>query len=174
MNKESFPADGTHRNGVKPPDASAAPSSSQVSQDLGSAEVSFIERRQGDRRQGDRRVEERRAGDRRDSEDRRANDRRFLTMEELEERDNETTGMRRETGLWPSLDWRPGDKRMTQRRASERRINDRRYEDRRKNDRRARGRRASDVREDLYHGQIQLDEDIDDLAEAGDYKGGSD
>jgi hypothetical protein len=82
--------------------------------------------------------------------------------------------MRREGGgLWPSLDWRPGDQRMTQRRDSERRINDRRYEDRRKTDRRQLGRRASD-QNGLYHGQVQLDEDIDDLFEAGDYKGSAD
>jgi hypothetical protein len=35
------------------------------------------------------------------------------------------------------------------------------------------GRRASD-QNGLYHGQVQLDEDIDDLFEAGDYKGSAD
>lgn len=159
MNKESFPTDGTEKNGTAPHEDSAA--------------KHLIERRAGDRRTLERRTEERRTLNRRDDADRRGEERRFLTMDDIET-SADTSEKRRETGLWPSMDWRPGDNRAAQRRDSERRIEDRRAEDRRKNDRRTRGRRASDHREDLYHGQIELDEDIDDLAEAGDYKGGSD
>lgn len=167
MSKESFPADDVGKNGATPPTVSNGSA-------VDPGESNFIERRSSDRRTAERRVEERRApSDRREDEERRGDDRRFLTMAELEA-NAETSDRRREAGLWPSLDWRPGDKRATQRRASERRIDDRREDERRKRERRARGRRKSDVREDLYHGQIQLEEDIDDLFEAGEYKGSSD
>lgn len=171
MDKESLPPgdvegpdEGAQKNGV----GSAGKSGDKI----------LVERRQSNRRTGERRVEERRIESRREDADRRETERRFLTMEALEataQSDAEIDSpMRREGGLWASLDWRPGDQRMNQRRASERRIDDRRQEDRRKTDRRNRGRRASDHREDLYHGQVQLDENIDDLFEAGDYKGGAD
>lgn len=169
MDKESLPPDNvgssdkvTQNNGVGP----AGKSSDKL----------VAERRQGHRRTGERRVEERRTDSRREDADRRETERRFLTMEALEAAQSDAeidSPMRREGGLWASLDWRPGNQRLTQRRASERRIDDRRQEDRRKVDRRSRGRRASD-HEDLYHGQVQLDENIDDLFEAGDYKGSVD
>lgn len=188
MDKESFPTGDveTSIKGDTPkgiPSNSAAPEkeSGAVSLEGTTAATSanlLVERRRGDRRGGDRRVEERRTESRREDADRRGTERRFLTMEALEAHaesdDSVDSPMRREGGLWPSLDWRPGDNRMAQRRASERRIDDRRQEDRRKTDRRSRGRRASDHKEDLYHGQVQLDENIDDLLEAGDYKGGAD
>jgi hypothetical protein len=179
MKKESFAAegmgssnDGAENNaaGVQPEIGSSATNST--------SDQAFAERRQSNRRQVERRMEERRMEARREEADRRAAERRFLTMEALEEKaendpENDSVMRREGGGLWPSLDWRPGDQRMTQRRDSERRINDRRYEDRRKTDRRQLGRRASD-QNGLYHGQVQLDEDIDDLFEAGDYKGSAD
>lgn len=186
MNNESLPPgdiegsdEDAQKNGVGPagksgdkfPDVTLSAISSATS------DKPFGERRQGNRRTGERRVEERRIESRREDADRREAERRFLTMEALEAAAQSEaeidSPIRREGGLWPSLDWRPGDNRMAQRRASERRIDDRRQEDRRKTDRRSRGRRASD-HEDLYHGQVQLDENIDDLFEAGDYKGSAD
>lgn len=174
MNKESFHPNDPGKNGATPPESSAASESSpSLVEGLSLEGASFQERRVGDRRIEERRTEERRSTERRDDAERRTGERRFLTMAELEA-DAQGSEMRRESGLWPSLDWRPGDNRMNQRRASERRIDDRRQEDRRKKERRTRGRRASDGREDLYHGQIELEEDIDDLFEAGEYKGSAD
>jgi hypothetical protein len=182
MDKESLPPgdvessdEGAQKNGVGPAGKSGD-KFPNVTPGAASDKL-LAERRQGNRRTGERRVEERRSDSRREDADRRETERRFLTMEALEaaaQSDAEIDSpMRREGGLWPSLDWRPGEQRIAQRRASERRIDDRRQQERRKTDRRSRGRRVSD-REDLYHGQVQLDENIDDLFEAGDYKGSAD
>ena len=127
----------------------------------------FVERRQSERRHSDRRGGgDRRLDNRREANERRDAERRII-MAPVEDPSFQRDG----GGLWPSLDWRPGDRRLDDRRASERRIEDRRSNDRRTSAERRRGDRRKGS---LWEGQAALDENIDDLAEAGAYKGGLD
>jgi hypothetical protein len=126
----------------------------------------FVERRQGQRRHFERRAGEDRRDIQRRSDERRRDERRAVVapvdVPELK---------REEGGMWPSLDWRAGNRRLDDRRASDRRMEERRNGA----DRRAKERRKVDRRQgSQWEGQAALDEDIDDLAEAGDYKGGLD
>ena len=125
-----------------------------------------VERRQGQRRTDERRSGEDRRDDERRNDERRANERRGI------EAPVDDPDFQREdgAGLWPSLDWRAGDRRADDRRANERRSEERRVRERRTGERRKTERRAGSI----WEGQVELDEDIDDVAEAGNYKGGLD
>ena len=122
----------------------------------------LVERRAADRRGESRRTfADRRADERRDDE--RRNDERRAVVAPVED----PSLRREEGGMWPSMDWRPGDRRNDERRDNERRADERRMAERRAwEDRRHGDRRGGSPQ--------QILEDLDDLLAAGDYKGGSD
>ena len=126
-----------------------------------------------DRRQAERRENERREGEDRRSDDRRDDERRSPDERRSVEAPVDDPDFKLEDGgLWPSLDWRPGNRTVEDRRASDRRADDRREgRERRERENRRRGdRRQSGNLQD----EVELSQDYDDLAEAGDYKGGLD
>ena len=125
-------------------------------------EFPAIERRSSERRGEGRRGDyDRRDDERRDAQ-RRFNERRFVVAPV------EDPSMRREEGgMWPSMDWRPGDRRDEERRDSDRRDEERRMAQRRaREERRQTDRRGGEAQ--------QILDDLDDLLAAGDYKGGMD
>ena len=126
------------------------------------------ERRQAERRTDERReAEDRRDSDRRDDERRSADERRTV-----EAPVDDPEFKLEDGGLWPSLDWRPGNRKLEDRRDSERRADERRAgRERRQRENRRRGDRRQDGN---LQSEAELNEDYDDLAEAGDYKGGLD
>ena len=125
-------------------------------------EFPVMERRATERRGDGRRTgEDRRDDERRDAQ--RRNDERRAVVAPVED----IAFRREEGGVWPSLDWRPGDRRADERRDSDRRDDERRMAERRAwEERRRADRRGGEVQEIL--------ENLDDLLAAGDYKGGID
>lgn len=138
----------------------------------------LAERRQNERRQTERREDEdRREQDRRDEE--RRQDARRAAMAHLNDPLPDPDLKREDGGVWPSLDWRAGNRRL-----DDRRDNERRDEERRAGTDRRQGQNERRIAERRKNGKDHAPANItnepheaiddDDLAEAGDYKGGLD